>query len=93
MSKYYKSFLGIAVLAFAFSVSICFLDFSGTNGYVEDAHTPDIYCGIDLNSYMLTEDQSSSILDLTKYWKLSPHVIEPHLPILSFSIFKVPKPA
>jgi hypothetical protein len=91
MLKCYKTFLGIAVLALAFSVSICFLDFSGTNRYVEDAHTPDIYCGIDVNSYMLTEDQSFSILDLTKYWQLNPHINEPRLPIFSVSIFKVPK--
>jgi hypothetical protein len=91
--KYNKIFLGVLMLVYVSSVAICSLDFNGMDGDAGNDHFPDIHCGIDLNNYAPSEDRSASLNDFSGHWRLLPRVIEPHLPILSFSIFKVPKPA
>jgi hypothetical protein len=91
--KFNKISLGILILAYVFSVAICPLDFNHTNGHVEKEKIPDIHCGIELNSYVPPDDGSSAFLDLTSPWKLCPLIVEPKLPILVYSIFKIPKPA
>ena len=93
MFKSNKISLGILILAFVFSVAICPLDFNHTNGHAEKEKIPDIHCGIELNSYVPTDDGSFALLVLTLSRNLCPQIAEPKLPVLVYSILKVPKPA
>jgi hypothetical protein len=91
--KFNKTFLGTLIIVYVFSAALCSLDFNGLDGHVENNHIPDVHCAIDLKNYAAPDGQSSSLVDLTSWWSLLPKSIEPHLPILSFSIFKIPKSA
>jgi hypothetical protein len=91
--KFNKTFLEILILVYVVSGAICSLGFNGVDGNAKSDHIPDIHCGIDLKNYAPPEDRNSSFVDLTPCWGLLPQINEPHLPILSFSILKVPKPA
>jgi hypothetical protein len=93
VSKFNKTFLGMLILVYVFSAAICSLDLKGVDGHTENAPISDIHCGIDLKNYVPPEDRNSSLVDLTSRWSLLPKTIDPNLPVLSFSIFKVPKPA
>ncbi len=92
MFKFNRISLGILILVYVFSVAICPLDFNHTNGRAEKNNIPDIHCGIELNSYVPPEDGSSAHFDLTSYRNLFPLIDEPTLPLLVYSIFKIPKP-
>ncbi len=93
MFKFNKTFLGLLIIVYAFSAVFCSLPFSGLDRYAENDHSPQILCGIDLNNYTPSDGHGFFLLDLTSCWNLIPESIEPHLPILSYSIFKIPKPA
>ena len=93
MFKYKKTSLGILILVYVFSAAICSSDFNHANGHTEKDNTPDIHCGIELISNVPPEDGSSAHLDLTLSRKLSSFIVEPKLPILVYSIFKIPKSA
>jgi hypothetical protein len=88
-----KTFLVVLIFVYGLSAAICSSDFNGMVGHAGNDHFPNIYCGIDLNNYVPLENPSSSLIDLTPCWGLLHQINEPHLPILSFPIFKVPKPA
>jgi hypothetical protein len=81
------------IFVYVFSAAICSLDLKGVDGHTENAPISDLHCGIDLKNYIPPEDRNSSLVDLTSRWSLLPKTIDPKLPILSFSIFKIPKPA
>jgi hypothetical protein len=85
--------LGILILAYVFSAAICPLDFNHTNGHANEKKVPDFHCGIGFTSYVPAGDGSSALLDLNSHWKLFSLTVEPKLPILVYSIFKIPKPA
>ena len=85
--------LGILILAFVLSAAICPRNFNHTNGHVKENKVPDSHCGIGFTSYVPAADGSFAFLDLNSHWKLYPFIIEPKLPILVYSIFKIPKPA
>jgi hypothetical protein len=91
--KSHKISLGIFISLYVLSVAICSLNFNHTNEPVEKDIFPDVHCGIELSSYVAPEDGSSAFSDLTSYRKLCPFIVEPKLPILVYSIFKIPKPA
>ena len=93
MFKFNNTFLGMLIFVYVFSVALCSVDFIGTDGYAKNDPQPDTHCRIDLNSNLTANEQSSFLIDLTRRWHLLAQIIEPHLPILSFSIFKIPKPA
>ena len=92
MFKLSRISLAILILAYVFPVAICPLDFNHTNGRAEKDNIPDIHCGVELSSYVLPEDGSSAPFDLTMSRKLCPLIVEPKLPLLVYSIFKIPKP-
>ena len=92
MCKFYSISVGILILVYMFSVAFCPLDFSHSNEHVKKNKVPDMHCGIEFTSYVAAEDGSSALLDLTSHWKLYPLIVEPKLPILVYSIFKIPKP-
>jgi|TARA_Y100000310_G_scaffold297235_1_gene330074 hypothetical protein len=87
-----KAFLGMLIFLYLFSVSICSSDLIGANESAENDQTPHAHCGVGLKTDALLENQISSCLDLSSHWRLFADITEPHLPILSFSIFKIPKP-
>ena len=90
--KFNKISLGILILAYVFSAGICPLNFNHyTNGRLEKDNIPDIHCRIELNSYVSPDNGSSAFLDLTSPWKFCPLIVEPRLPILVYSILKIPK--
>jgi hypothetical protein len=91
MAKFNKTFSGTLIFIYAFSAVFCSLPFSGLDWYAENDHSPHIHCGIDLNNYAPSDGHGFFLFDLTSCWSLIPESIEPHLPILSFSIFKIPK--
>ena len=91
MIKFNKISFGILILVYVFSIAICSLEFNHTNGHAAKDNIPDIHCGIELNRYASTEDGSFALLDLTSYQKLCPLIVEPKLPILVYSILKIPK--
>jgi hypothetical protein len=93
MLRWNKTYLGIVILIYAFSVAICASEFNEANRLAGNDHTPDIYCGIDLNTIVPTDDRRSAIIDSASGWNLTSRIIEPHLPILAFAIFKIPKSA
>jgi hypothetical protein len=70
---------------------ICSFDFD-EGGHEEDTHHSFVHCGVDLTNFVLSENASSSLVNLTSGWYLYPQMTELRLPILSFSIFKIPKP-
>jgi hypothetical protein len=72
-------------------VTVCSSEFNHANGHVAKDITPDTHCGIELNRYAPLEDESFALLDLTSYRNLCPLIVEPKLPILVYSIFKIPK--
>jgi hypothetical protein len=75
---------------------ICSFDFSEgghEHEHEEDTHQSSVHCGVDLTNFIPSEDASSSLVNLTSDWYLFPQMTELRLPILSFSIFKIPKPA
>ena len=85
--------LGILILAYVLSAAVCPLNFNHTNGHVKENKVLESHCGIGFTSYVLAADGSFAFLDLNSHWKLYPFIIEPKLPILVYSIFKIPKPA
>jgi len=89
--KFNKISLGILVLVYFFSVGICPLDFSHTDGHAKKDSVPDIHCGTELNSCVFSDNGGSARLDSTSSWKLYPFVAEPRLPVLVYSILKIPK--
>jgi len=92
MFKYNRAFLGMLIFLYLFSVSICSPDLIGANESAENDQAPHVHCGVDLKTDSLLENQSSSILDRPSHWQLLAGITEPHLPVLSFSILKIPKP-
>ncbi len=82
-------FIFLYVLSFA----ICSLDFDGINGPIKADNIPDIHCGIDLTNFIPSENRSSCIINLTSCVALASNIMEPYFPILSYPIFKPPKPA
>jgi len=92
MANFNKTFSGTLIFIYAFSAVFCLLPFSGLERYAEYDHPPHIHCGIDLNNYAPSDEHGFFLFDLTSCWSLIHESIEPHLPILSFSIFKIPKP-
>lgn len=95
-SKRDKTFSGMLILIFVFAcvytVAICSFDFTGS-AHAEDNHQAYSHCGADLNNFVPSEHGNSSFVDLTSYRSFLPPTVELYLPILNFSIFKVPKPA
>ena len=91
--KYHKTSLGILILLYVFSAARCSLDFKHANGHVEKDIIPDIHCGTGVNSIIPLESVGPALIDLPSYRKLCPFIIEPKLPILVYSIFKIPKPS
>ncbi len=91
MFKFNKTLLEILILVYVVSGAICSVDFNAVDGPAKSDLIPDIHCGIDLKNYAPPQDRNSSLVDLTSWWGLLPKTIDPNLPILSFSIFKVPK--
>jgi hypothetical protein len=91
--KSHKISLGIIIPAYVLSVVMCSLYFNHTNEPSEKDVFPDIHCGIEQNSTDAPEDGGSAFSDLASYRKLCPFIVEPKLPILVYSIFKIPKPA
>jgi len=89
--KFNKASLGILILLYVFSAAICSLDFNHANGHVEKDNIPDIHCGIGVKGYIPPEGVGSALVDSTTHRKLCPLIIEPKLPILVYSIFKIPK--
>jgi len=89
--KFNKISLGILVLVYLFSVGICPLDFNHTNGHAKKDNVPDIHCGTALNSCVFTDNGGYARLDLTSSWKLCSLIVEPRLPVLVYSILKIPK--
>jgi len=89
--KFNKISLGILVLAYLFSIGICPLDFNHPNGHAKKDNIPDIHCGIELNSCVFPDNGGSARLDSTSSWKLCPLIVEPRLPVLVYSILKIPK--
>ncbi len=92
MFKYNKAFLGMLIFLYLFSVSICSPDLNGVNESAKNDQAPHVHCGVDLKTDALLENQISSCLDLPSHWRLFAGITEPNLPVLSFSIFKIPKP-
>jgi len=91
--KFNSITLGTLILAFVLSAAMSPWNFNHTNGHVKENKTPDIHCGIGFTGDVPAADGSSALLDLNTHWKLYPFIIEPKLPILVYSIFKIPKPA
>lgn len=89
--KFNKISFGILILVYVFSVAICSLEFNHTDGHAAKDNIPDTHCGIELNRYTPPEIGSFALLDLTSYQKLYPFIVEPKLPILVYSILKIPK--
>jgi hypothetical protein len=89
----YRTILGMIILIYVFSTTICSFHFKGKGEHSRDNHLPGLYCGGDLNNAVLSEDRGSSRAIFARYSILFTRVIEPSLPILSFAIFKPPKPA
>jgi hypothetical protein len=91
-----KTFLGMVILmhvvAGLFTVVICSFDFNESE-HADDHHPPQIHCGIDLDHFVPAKNGSSFLGYLASCLALLPQISEPYLPIVSFSIFKIPKPA
>jgi hypothetical protein len=80
------------IVVYAFSFAVCSLNFIDVGGHAKSDQLPDIYCGTDLISYFVEDEQNCFLIDLTQCWSLPFQDNEPRLPILSLTIFKVPKP-
>jgi hypothetical protein len=97
-SKCSKAFWGIIILIFGVTFAtvntfaICSFDFH-EGEHAGGNHHPYFHCGVELNDFVPSENLSSSLGDLTSCWGISPQITEPQLPILSFSILKIPRPA
>jgi hypothetical protein len=93
MFKLNNTFLAMLIVVYAFSFTVCSLNFIDIGGSAKNDQFPDIHCGTDLISYFVEDERNLFLIDLTQCGNLSPQDNEPHFPILSFAIFKVPKPA
>ncbi len=91
-----KIFFGMIMLIFVytcvFTLAICSFELTG-GGHAENDHQPYSHCGVDLNNFVSPVDGSSSLVDLTSHWSLLPPIDELHLPVLCFSVLRVPKTA
>jgi hypothetical protein len=95
-SKSGKIVLGMVILIFAathvFTLAHCLSDYIEIRQPGHDHHHTQIHCGVDITSFVTSDDRSSSFADLTFSLGSLSRITEPRLPILSFSVFKVPKP-
>ncbi len=82
-----KKLLGLIILIYGLTIAICSADFAQE---IEGDH-PDFHCAIDLNPVALSDIQSFIFVKLNRSFAAFPQVEEPHLPIVSFSIFKPPE--
>ena len=85
-----KRLLGLVILIYGLTLAICSVDFAQEVD-VENSHHTGSHCAIDLNSIALSDVQSFIFVKLNRSSAPLSHVEEPHLPIVSFSIFKPPK--
>lgn len=93
-SKPFWGLLLILALIFAsvYIFSVCSSELD-QGGHEENTYHPNFHCGVDLTNFVPSKDPSSSLKDFTSRWSLFSQGIKPHLPILIFSVFKIPKPA
>ena len=91
--KHHKISLAILSLLYVFSAAICSLGFNHAIGHVETGNISDIHCGTGGSSHVPPKGEGPAFVDLTLHRKLWAHVVEPKLPILVYSIFKIPKPS
>lgn len=93
MSKFNRTFVAALVLVCGFSAVFCSLPLSSLGRHAEINHTVHRHCGNDQNHNSPPDSNGFLLFDPETYWGLICESIAPPLPVLSFSIFKIPKPA
>jgi hypothetical protein len=91
--KSVKAVFAIVVVSLVFSFALCSVHSDGMLGSDGKHRHIDFPCATDLNRYVAPEAWNPSHIRFTSVLTARPHVDEPHLPLLSSSIFKIPKSA
>jgi hypothetical protein len=84
-----KNLFGLVII-YGLALAICSVDLAREIDGEDYSHF-DFHCAIDLNSIALSDVQSFTFFKLNRSSAVPPQVEEPHLPIISFSIFKPPE--
>ena len=87
-----KNFFIFVILIYGLPLAICSIDFAHGMSLGEMDYHQDLHCALDLNPGILSS-LSVTLSNLPSISAILPEVKEPHLPIVSFSIFKPPEPA
>jgi hypothetical protein len=93
MSKFNQTFSAALVLVCASSAVFCSLPLSSLGRHAETNHALHRHCGNDQNHYSPSDSNRFFLFDPKTCWGLICESIDPLLPVLSFSILKIPKPA
>jgi len=85
-----KKLFGLVIIIYGLTLAICSVDLAREIDVKDYSHFG-FHCTIDLNSIVLSDVQSFTFFKLNRSSAVPPQVEEPHLPIISFSIFKPPE--
>ncbi|OGP91064.1 MAG: hypothetical protein A2156_06595 [Deltaproteobacteria bacterium RBG_16_48_10] len=85
-----KKLFALVILLYGLTIAICSVDFARGIDVVNYYHSG-FHCAIDLNPVALSDGQSFTFVKLNRSSAVISQVEEPHLPIVSFSIFKPPE--
>ncbi len=88
----YVMIILVFVVTYLSVLANCSSDYVEVRYPEHDHEHSQVHCGFDLNNFIPSEDRSSSSAGLASSRGLLSLITEPRLPILSFSVFKVPKP-
>lgn len=86
-----KTILGLLIFTYVFSFAICSFDFNGGNRHSWDDHVFGLHCAGDLNNFVPSGHENSSLVIMTSSLVGLSQIREPTLPLLSFSIFRPPQ--
>ena len=86
-----RATLGMLILSYMLSLSVCSFDFDGGNKHSWDDHVFGLHCAGDLDNFTLSGHQNSSLVIMTFPLVGLSQIREPILPFLSFSIFRPPQ--
>lgn len=90
--RYSKNLFVFVILIYGLPLAICSMNFAHGMGTGETDYHQHLHCALDLTPGTLSSFQNYTISKLTPFSSVFPEVREPHLPIVSFSIFKPPPP-
>ena len=85
-----KKLFGLVIIIYGLTLAICSVDLAPEID-VEDYYHHSFHCTMDLDSMGLSGVQSFTFVKLNRSSTVPSQVEEPHLPIISFSIFKPPE--